>query len=145
MRKKFVIMLAALIMLVTPLAATGTTSALFDTSKTDACNGIDVGTKNAGCTATGASFQTIIKNVINILTIIVGLAAVVMIIVGGAKYITSGGDSSKASSARTTIISAIIGLVIVALAQVIVQFVLTNANPNPAPKKTGTIIRPRGL
>jgi hypothetical protein len=50
--------------------------------------------------------------------------AVIMIIVGGLKYITSGGDSNNVSSAKSTIIYAIIGLVVVALAQFIVQFVL---------------------
>ena len=66
----------------------------------------------------------IIRNVINILSVIVGVVAVIMIIFGGLKYITSGGDSSNVSSAKNTIIYAIIGLIIVALAQFIVRFVL---------------------
>jgi uncharacterized membrane protein YuzA (DUF378 family) len=61
---------------------------------------------------------------VNIFSLIVGIVAVIMIIVGGLKYITSGGDSNNVSSAKSTIIYAIIGLVVVALAQFIVQFVL---------------------
>jgi cytochrome bd-type quinol oxidase subunit 2 len=72
----------------------------------------------------GDKLTTIIKTVINILSVIVGVVAVVMIIFGGLKYITSGGDSSNVSSAKNTIIYAIVGLVIVALAQFIVRFVL---------------------
>jgi hypothetical protein len=47
-----------------------------------------------------------------------------MIIIGGFKYITSGGDSNNVSSAKNTILYAIIGLIIVALAQTIVRFIL---------------------
>jgi hypothetical protein len=57
--------------------------------------------------------------------------AVVMIIIGGLKYITSGGDSGNVTGAKNTILYAIIGLVIVALAQFIVRFVLS--------KTTGTV------
>ncbi|MFZ1484402.1 MAG: pilin [Candidatus Saccharimonadales bacterium] len=68
--------------------------------------------------------NSIITNVINIFSAVVGIAAVLMIIYGGFRYITSGGDSGKVSSAKNTIIYAVIGLVIVALAQFIVKFVL---------------------
>ena len=74
------------------------------------------------------SLQGLIVKIINIFSIIVGVIAVIMIIVGGLKYITSGGESSNVSGAKNTIIYAIVGLVIVALAQFIVRFVLTNTN-----------------
>jgi hypothetical protein len=48
-----------------------------------------------------------------------------MIIVGGFRYITSGGDSSNVSGAKNTLIYAVVGLVIVALAQFIVRYVLS--------------------
>jgi hypothetical protein len=51
-----------------------------------------------------------------------------MIVFGGFKYITSGGDSNNVSGAKNTIIYAIIGLVIVALAQLIVHFVLNQTS-----------------
>ena len=47
-----------------------------------------------------------------------------MIIVSAFKYITSGGDSNKVASAKSSLIYAIIGLVIVGLAQFIVNFVI---------------------
>jgi cytochrome bd-type quinol oxidase subunit 2 len=68
--------------------------------------------------------NSIITTVINIFSIVVGVVAVIMIILGGFRYITSGGDSSNVQSAKNTIIYALIGLVVVALAQFIVQFVL---------------------
>jgi hypothetical protein len=50
-----------------------------------------------------------------------------MIIIGGFRYITSGGDSGSVSSAKNTVLYAIVGLIIVALAQVIVRFVLSKS------------------
>lgn len=69
----------------------------------------------------------IISTVINTLSAAVGIAAVIMIVVGGFRYITSGGDTTKVGSAKNTILYALIGLIIVALAQVIVHFVLVKA------------------
>lgn len=71
----------------------------------------------------------IIKTVINVFSLVVGVVAVIMIIAGGFRYITSGGDSGKIGGAKNTIIYAIIGLVVVALAQIIVQFVLGKVTP----------------
>ena len=86
--------------------------------------------------AVGAQFcssegkvNDLVTNIVNIFSIVVGIVAVIMIIVGGFKFITSGGDSAKVTSSRNTIIYAIVGLIIVALAQTIVKFVLTKV-PN---------------
>jgi len=68
--------------------------------------------------------NNIIHLIINTLSAVVGVVAVIMIVVGGFRYITSGGADTSVSSAKNTILYAIIGLVIVALAQFIVRFVL---------------------
>ncbi len=92
--------------------------------------GSDLNTGNGStCTPanTGAGtqrIQDIVTTIVNIFSVIVGIVAVIMIIYGGFKYITSGGDSGNITSAKNTIIYAVIGLVIVALAQFLVQFVL---------------------
>lgn len=81
-----------------------------------------------GVTSTGAGSSLdipgFITSVVNLLSFVVGALAVIMIMVGGFKYVTSGGDSGKVTSAKNTIMYAIIGIVIVVLAQTIVQFVL---------------------
>lgn len=69
----------------------------------------------------------LIETVIDIFSLVVGVVSVIMIIIGGLRYITSGGDSGNVSGAKNTILYAIIGLVVVALAQVIVRFVLNTA------------------
>jgi L-fucose isomerase-like protein len=88
----------------------------------EVCSGIEA-TGTTSCADTG-QVTSIIKTIVNILSIIVGVAAVIMIIVGGLKYVTSGGESSAIASAKSTILYAIVGLVIAALAQFLVKFVL---------------------
>lgn len=70
-----------------------------------------------------------IQSIINILSVVVGIVAVFMIIISGFRYITSGGDSARVSSAKNTIIYAIVGLIVIALAQVIVRFVIAKTAP----------------
>jgi len=78
------------------------------------------------------SFSDLAAKVVNILSLIVGVVAVIMIIFGGFKYITSGGESGNVSGAKNTLIYAIVGLVIVALAQFVVHFVLNNVSDTAA-------------
>lgn len=82
-----------------------------------------------GCADTEGDdeINSIITSVINIFSLVVGVVAVIMIIIGGLKYITSSGDSNNVTSAKNTILYAIIGLVIVAMAQFVVRFVLGKA------------------
>lgn len=69
----------------------------------------------------------LLSRIINIFSVVVGVIAVIMIIVGGFRYITSGGKEEGIKSAKNTIMYALIGLVVVALAQIIVKFVLNKA------------------
>jgi len=107
------------------------------------CNGansltVDSGSgSGSGCTASnisgsGSVIDTDIKNVLNVLSIIVGVVAVIMIIVGGFRYVASGGKQESVTSAKNSILYAIIGLVIVAVAQIIVRFVLNNVGNSAA-------------
>jgi hypothetical protein len=70
------------------------------------------------------SINSVIAAVVNVLSIVIGVVSVIMIMVGGFKYVTSNGDSNSVSSAKNTILYAIIGIVVAALAQVLVNFVL---------------------
>lgn len=108
-----------------------------DTIQNSLCQGTNIatggGNNSTDCstnTNTGVSLSQLATRIVNILSIIVGVVAVIMIIVGGFRYITSGGESSNVSGAKNTLIYAIVGLIIVALAQFIVHYVLnttTNA------------------
>ncbi len=95
-------------------------------ARSDVCNGIGLTTgssSNPGC-AGSSNVDNIVATVVNILSVIVGVVAVIMIIVGGIKFVVSQGEANNVSSARNTILYAIVGLVIVFLAQIIVRFVL---------------------
>ena len=89
-----------------------------------ACGGAG---NNAVCSARKDDFTTLMGNIVSTLFLVIGMIAVIMIIIGGFKYITSGGDSGNVTGAKNTILYAIVGLVIVALAQFVVKFVLAKA------------------
>jgi hypothetical protein len=81
------------------------------------------------CTIAGndatSKINNIVHTIVNLLSAVVGIVAVIMIIVGGFRYITSGGNDTSVTSAKNTILYAVIGLVVVALAQLIVRFTLS--------------------
>lgn len=66
----------------------------------------------------------VITRATQLVSMAVGAISVIMIIVGGLKYIMSSGDPANTTSARNTILYAIIGLIIAIAAQAIVLFVL---------------------
>lgn len=76
-------------------------------------------TSGSGCIEPDAMVTSSIQWVIGI----AGAVAVIFLVAGGISYITSGGESSKIQKAKQTILYALIGLGIVALAQVITAFV----------------------
>lgn len=77
--------------------------------------------------------NTMISNSIQWVIGVAGIVAVIFVVYGGISYITSSGDPNKVQKARQTIIYALIGIVIVALAEVITAFVsnlIREANDN---------------
>ncbi len=129
--------LSLLFAMAAPLAIAGSASAITTPTTTNdinnnLCAGSDInisGTSTDCNNTSGAdtSISAKIATVINVVSAIVGAIAVIMIIVGGFRYVTSAGNAEGAKAARNTILYAIIGLVIVALAQLIVHFVLNKA------------------
>ena len=82
----------------------------------------DADNKNINCSDN--TLNNLVAQVVNVFSIIVGVVAVIMMIYAGFRYITSGGDSGKVGESKNTLIYAIVGLIIVALAQFIVKFIL---------------------
>src|SRR5437773_9285018 len=121
--KLLFVSLAAASMVAMPLAVVGVVSAQDQTQvQQGLCNGtnLNANVNNPTCstdTVEGSSksasdkINDIVKLVINLFSILVGVVAVIMIIVGGLKYITSSGDSGNVTSAKNTILYAVIGLV----------------------------------
>ena len=127
------------LLLAAPVAAMPSMSTHITASllKNDACAGLNTVDSTQGCGTGGNTAVTnVVAVIIRILSFIVGIAAIVMVLISGFKYVTSGGDASKISGAKTTLVYAIVGLVVVALAQAIVYFVVNSATgactSNPA-------------
>lgn len=68
--------------------------------------------------------QGIVRWAVIILVSLGIIAALIWLIIGAIKWIISGGDKEKVSEARQQIIAAIIGLVVLLLAVVILNFVV---------------------
>lgn len=113
-----------LLMPVTAFAASSTGG-----SSGEACSAISSISPNGGTCdkSSGPSVNKLIKTAINLLSLVAGVIAIIMLIVSGLKYITSQGDSNSISSAKNSLLYAIIGLVVVVFAQILVKFVLSKA------------------
>lgn len=85
---------------------------------------IDDGVNAVGGDTETSNLGARIKTIVNILLYILGAIAVVMIVIGGIRYTTSNGDSSSITSAKNTILYAVIGLIVAILAYAIVNFIL---------------------
>lgn len=87
-----------------------------------AVDGRQVTSFNTLCniSADGALIQTLLTLAFVIATLI----ALAFLIYGGIKWITSGGDKSAVEGARNMIVAALVGLVIVFLSYLILNFVL---------------------
>jgi cytochrome bd-type quinol oxidase subunit 2 len=130
-RRRIVTLISATLLVAIPLAAPALVAADADITG-NLCTGASLNiTSGTGCDSTSGGttkINNIIHAIINIFSLVVGVVSVIMIIIGGFRYITSGGASENVSGAKNTIIYAIIGLVVVALAQFIVQFVLNKVS-----------------
>lgn len=69
--------------------------------------------------------SSVIAFVINVIIVLGIVLSLIFLLWGGIRWITSGGDKAKVDSARGTIVAAIVGLIIVILAWVIINTVLT--------------------
>lgn len=104
----------------TPLTA----SAECTTDELNAANGANCAQGNNTPTNLFDGENSIFKNIVNILLFLVGAVSVIMLIFGGIKYVTSGGAQDQVTSAKNTIMYAIIGIVVALLAFAVVNFVV---------------------
>lgn len=93
----------------------------------NACGGLSA-ISTTGCTKGGNSITGIAHTVVEILAVVVGVISIIMILFSGIRFILAGGDANAITSARQTLIYAIVGLVVAVLAQLIASEVLTTAN-----------------
>lgn len=66
----------------------------------------------------------IVSTIVNLLSIVIGFAAIVVIIVAGIQYMLSTGDPTKVNNAKNAILYALVGLVVAVIARVVVVFII---------------------
>lgn len=66
----------------------------------------------------------VITNSINFLFVVAALMALVFLVIGGVKWLTSQGEKEGIGKARETIVAAVVGLIIIFLSYLIVNFIL---------------------
>ncbi|HKX24610.1 MAG TPA: pilin [Candidatus Saccharimonadales bacterium] len=126
---KIKLTLAGMVLAVSTLVGVATLApapALAVTPEQSACEGSG-GTWNGGnCTQGTRTVTGTIKSVGNILVFLTGAISVLMIIIGGVRYALSGGDQGTITSAKNTILYAVVGVIVSVAAYAIVNFVLSN-------------------
>ena len=70
----------------------------------------------------------IIKTIVEVLLMAVGAISIIMIVIGGILFALSSGDAQKAAKARSTILYAVVGLIVSIFASAIVNFVFDGFN-----------------
>jgi len=133
-KKAFLILSGSLLLMFGLAAAPAYADCLNPTTPQEAaqcgaCNGAGAGEADCAAAAKNStdSLNNTIKNIINLLTIFGGIIAVIMIIYAGFRYVTASGNDQTIATAKKILIYAVIGLVIIAMAQVIAKFTLTHA------------------
>ena len=131
--KKYIISLIFLSLLLVPSVATAQS---IDINK-DACKNVRAsGSPPSFCKDQVGDSKNIDQNpiygpkgivtkAVNLLSIVVGVAAVIFIMVAGFRFIVSGDNSQEINQQREYIIYALVALVIVATAQLMVRYILS--------------------
>jgi hypothetical protein len=135
--RQILLILALAIGALIPLAATATTFAVgpFDAvcSTADPSNLPDVCIENNADNPNSTGWQQlnpfsgqggVLLRAAKLLAFVTGVASVIMILVAAIRYVTANGDSNAISSAKNTIIYAFVGLIVAALSQGIIVFVV---------------------
>ena len=100
-------------------------AAAFDQSIGDGADSAQ-GKGQSDCLFSGddCSNTPIFQTITNVLLFIVGAVSVIMLIIGGIRYTISGGDSTAVTSAKNTILYAVVGIIVSLLAFALVNFVI---------------------
>ena len=130
--KKFLVSIGLLASLIgTPLLMTSPALAAVDCSKDPTATGCPCATNQNSPTCkqlisekSNGTFDTRIKNILNVLMFGIGIVSVIVIIVGSIRFTSSRGDSNATAKARMSITYAVVGLVVSMSAAAIDNFVL---------------------
>lgn len=130
MKKLLIIFLLTVTFAVPLLAVSGSASAVDifqqcqgSAKNTDVCQ--DVGTQ-ANNNSNNPIIR-ILKAALEIVSWVAGIAAIILILISGMKFITAGGGAEGAKSAKGHLTNAIIGIVVLVIAQGILALAISRA------------------
>ena len=124
MKQLRIYMAAALLLIGVGGAVLAAPGASADSPKSVVCSTLGGGNGCNGTPANSIDLKNVVAAVVNILSLTIGIVAVIVIMIAGLRMITASGDSSGIATARTSVIYALVGLVVAAMAQIIVRYVL---------------------
>jgi len=87
--------------------------------------GID---ETSGASCDDSQVNGTIRTAVTILSLAIGATSIIVIMISAFKYIVSGGEQNKVANAKSSLIYAMIGLAVAAMAEFLVHFVLYQAN-----------------
>jgi hypothetical protein len=96
------------------------------TSQGQVCKGVNI--NGSETCDDGGSINKLLKTILSVISWVAGIITIIMIVIAGIKFSTSTGDSAKVTSAKSTLTFALVGAVVVILAQVIVRFVINQVD-----------------
>lgn len=76
------------------------------------------------------SLLDVIQYIVNAFLVLVGIVAAIYLVLGGLRYIRSEGEEGEAEKAKNTILSAVIGIIIIGLSALIVNFAIDIVSNN---------------
>lgn len=120
MKKVLPLAILVLLVLVIGFGLSSGDSAVWAQSSADQAR---MGAESSGA-GDSSDLPTVFKAVANILLYLVGALSVIFVIIGGFRYVISGGDANATAGAKSTIIYALIGIVVAFMAYAAVNFVL---------------------
>jgi hypothetical protein len=95
-------------------------------AQADKCGTTDVGTPglSALCgNGSGSDIYMLIQGIANWVLGLIAVAAVLVVVVSGIQYITSQGDPGAIKSAKSRLVNAVIGLIVLSLMFVIIKLI----------------------
>jgi len=117
--KKIMLLSSIIFAFITPASA-------FASTPFNACKNVVSG-NTAVCSGDAKDAKEIAKNIISVLLWIVGMASIIVIVYSGITFVTSAGNPSQITRAKTMLLYAVVGLVVSILAYAIVNFIVENA------------------
>ena len=121
--KKILLIIGAIAAIIAPQMILASSSNLvFADAKTQ----IESAVNEVGGSENKTDVRGFIGNIIKTMFFIVGVLAVIVIIFAGVTFVMSAGDSQTIQKAKTTIIYAVIGLIVSILSYAIVNFVVSS-------------------